>query len=467
MFKNFKELKKKVALFISLISIFVIALITKNISYGINVEEKNKKMISPVKEVIVDFNLNNINNLSDNKISVKEFKPDENLKKINNYSEINLNISDKLDMSFNNKGELIFFEVKDDFVSKLMSENNKKFSEEDEKKLIEKIEKKYIGKDYVMIGTGELYEGVKMISYAKKLKEGGIDKFNGANFLINKRNSGEILSFAKLDRKIVNREVKLSEKDIEKIFLKNYPEYKKEKLNIKLETAYYIKEDTKEITEIPELVYSIALKSEKIFLSPETGEILGRDFQKGTSASGIAIGSPYINHTHQSTILASNKMGNKLNYAMYGPQIQQNLKSEILTAIYKNGFRGLYVNAHGNIEEMSATNQINDPYTIRYSDIPSTVRLRFVFLNACNTGASDSKWPKAFGITKSPYRRAFLGWGVSIDSTVAYNYCKKFWNDYRLGSIPIFSVMYAASRSENDCGIRFFGDYLYNGKGIL
>ena len=42
MFKNFKELKKKVALFISLISIFVIALITKNISYGINVEEKNK-----------------------------------------------------------------------------------------------------------------------------------------------------------------------------------------------------------------------------------------------------------------------------------------------------------------------------------------------------------------------------------------------------------------------------------------
>ena len=46
MFKNFKELKKKVVLFISLISIFVIALITKNISYGINVEEKNKKLIS-------------------------------------------------------------------------------------------------------------------------------------------------------------------------------------------------------------------------------------------------------------------------------------------------------------------------------------------------------------------------------------------------------------------------------------
>lgn len=286
MLNKFKKILSGFLIFSLIFSIF---LFSRKDSKGIKSIKEDKDYEKLAKEVIKDFNLDVVekhsaSSLNEN-IVIKDFNPneirehDDCLMKSKNPNGKNITMANAVNMSFNDKGELLFLEINEDIHIKLIEKNAdiKKFDENKIRTVIKKVEEKYIKDDYVKLSEGEPYQGVVMVSYGKKLENDGVDRYNGANFILNKAN-GEILNFTKLDRNIVDREVKLSKKDALEIFLKQNPEYRGENLDVKLKTSYYIKKTTEDITEIPELVYSINLKDKTVFLNPETGELLGYDF---------------------------------------------------------------------------------------------------------------------------------------------------------------------------------------------
>lgn len=418
---------------ISLISVFIFSFITL-----INVNTVKADNIFDKKEVFTDFNIPSKYNLEN-----IEIKTDKN----NNLSSVTLD------------GK-IFNEL-------VTSAKNSKTDEVKYEKLKEKIISKYVGNKYKLVNDYESAENNQFLGFALIREDGTIDSANGIAISIAKGENPSVVLFIKNDKHILDRKVNISKEEALKIVLDKYKEYKPEELTVTLSIETYMDKKSNTLKK-NEKVYKISAKDKDILINPENGEILDELYYKSVSPTGRAIAStdPGLYYQLSSINHATAKMNSRLNYAMWGQQHQGNIKNEFLTAIAKNGFRAIYVSCHGNDDSNRLlgypSNYTND---LRSWDLPSTLKLRFVFLDACST-AKEMYWANACGIFNSSQNRVFMGWKRSIGILDSWMFTYNFFNNVGTTSIYYTAILTQATTNINN-NIKIYGDLNYNGSAML
>lgn len=448
-------MKKKIKL-IMLLIIFMITIFSFAFKLNANIKNDEQKKEEYLKRVFYDFN-----------VSGQEFFYTKHNNKLKNSSNYALNKKTNNDnyAIFNEDGELIEFQN----IKNIDTPKKQKYKTvEDTINMLYK--QKYLDDSYELyMNKTFLGEKGRSLLFIKKEETNVKNRYNSISLkLDNKTNN--IISYKKIElyNKIIDPVIKKSESvTISNEFLKKrFEKLPENKPNVILSVEYtndFFYADRKHELKT---VYVVDYSDIIVYVDAENGNIVGGDMYKKDGNSFYTTNEPAIRESAENINLLMKELG--YNTSIYNVNDFPNGKNIIHSYLKNLNSFAFNFSGHGSATSISkgtTDKTYLTPAEMRKIVSDGSYMWNFVFLDACKTGETP-EWAQSFNIYDGNNQKLFLGWFENVGIYTAKEYTELLLQSVRQNPYDKFynNVWRAINASETYFPIRFYGDYIWNGR---
>ena len=210
-----------------------------------------------------------------------------------------------------------------------------------------------------------------------------------------------------------------------------------------------------------------------IYVDALSGEILGGS---DTKVYGRALCADPAFYRSDQLVTMANSALSRWGYNVsggFGPWNGFIREEDVRWTLEYPNLTGMYLTCHGNVlfngvgvivGPLSSERDRN--WVITADTVNET--FHFVFLDACMSShvSGIDSWRRAFHIGNNGSLTAFVGWNVSVEPVVSYDFCTRFWNYANTNTIynsVILSLKEGREIYGVNCDPGFSGDVYYYG----